>query len=47
MGRKAEAEKLKIDILDKERKRLGDNQAKWNGATLLSQLDELAKLLPP
>jgi tetratricopeptide repeat protein len=47
LGRKAEAEKLKIDILDKERKRLGDNQAKWNGATLLSQLDELAKLLPP
>jgi Tetratricopeptide Repeats-Sensor len=47
LGRKAEAEKLKVDIIDKERERLGDNQAKWKEAALLSQLDELAKLLPP
>jgi hypothetical protein len=47
LGRKAEAEKLKVDIIDKERERLGDNQAKWKEAALLSQLDELAKPLPP
>jgi hypothetical protein len=48
LGRKAEAEALKVDIVDKERKRLGGgNQAQWKEASLVSQLDKLAKLLPP
>jgi hypothetical protein len=49
LGRKAEAEALKVEIVDKERKRLGggDNQVQWKEASLVSQLDKLAKLLPP
>jgi hypothetical protein len=48
LGRKVEAETLKVDIVDKERKRLGgNNQAEWKEAALVSQLDKLAKLLPP
>jgi Tetratricopeptide Repeats-Sensor len=48
LGRKAEAEALKVDIVDKERKRLGGgNQAQWKEASLVGQLDRLAKLLPP
>ena len=44
----AEAETLKVDIVNKERKRLGDNnQAQWKEAALVSQLEKLAKLLPP
>jgi hypothetical protein len=49
LGRKVEAETLKVDIVDKERKRLGggNNQAQWKEASLVSQLDKLGKLLPP
>jgi hypothetical protein len=48
LGRKAEAEALKVDIVDNERKRLGGgNQAQWKEASLVGQLDKLAKLLPP
>ena len=48
LGRKVEAETLKDDIVDKERKRLGaNNQAQWKEAALVSQLEKLAKLLPP
>jgi hypothetical protein len=49
LGRKVEAETLRVDIVDKERKRLGggDNQAQWKEASLVGQLDKLAKLLPP
>jgi hypothetical protein len=48
LGRKVEAETLKVDIVDKERKRLGDNnQAQWKEAALIAQLEKLAKLLPP
>jgi MAP3K TRAFs-binding domain len=47
LGRKAEAEALKADIVAKERERLGSNQAQWKEAILVSQLDRLAKLLPP
>ncbi len=47
LGRRAEAETLKVEIIDKERKRVGDDQADWKEAALVSQLDELAKLLPP
>jgi hypothetical protein len=48
LGRKVEAETLKVDIVDKERKRLGvgNNQAQWKETSLVSQLDRLAKLLP-
>jgi hypothetical protein len=49
LGQKVEAEKLKFDIVEKERKRLGggNNQAQWKEASLASQLDKLAKLVPP
>jgi hypothetical protein len=38
LGRKAEAEILKGDIVDEERKRLGgdNNQAQWKEANLVS-----------
>jgi hypothetical protein len=46
LGRKGEAEALKAEIVDKERKRLGgDNQTEWKAAALVSQLDKLAKIL--
>jgi MAP3K TRAFs-binding domain len=48
LGRKAEADALKVDIVANERKRLGGgDQAKWKEESLVGQLNKLAKLLPP
>jgi MAP3K TRAFs-binding domain len=49
LGRKAEADKLKAEILSKENAgQPGSNlEGTWKDATLSSQLDALAKLLPP
>jgi hypothetical protein len=48
LGRKVEAETLKVEIVDRERKRLGGgaDQADWKEASLVSQLEKLARLLP-
>jgi hypothetical protein len=48
LGRKAEAEPLKLAVVDMERKRLGGSteQMQWKEATLVEQLERLEKLLP-